>query len=103
MPWMPDGSDVRRGFNKLIRINNRDPEQGLFLRDSSERFGYYMVDGVRRFPVSSKARQSSDIGRGRLLQLRRYLRLTPEQFQELCECRLTGPKYHQIIRDQLGL
>ena len=103
MPWMPDGSDVRRGFNKLSRINQSDPEQGLVLRDSSEKFGYYMVDGVRRFPVSSKARHSGDTGRGRLLQLRKYLKLTRHQFQELCECRLTGPKYHQIIRDKLGL
>lgn len=103
MPWMPDGSEVRRGFSKLIRLNRENPEQGLVLRDSSEKYGYYMVDCVRMFHVSSKARYSGDVGRGRLIQLRKYLRLTSQQFQELCECRLSGPKYHQIIRDQFGL
>ena len=102
MPWMPDGSEVDRGFRKLTRINQIDSEQGLELRGPPEKYGYYLVDGVKQFYVSSKARQSGGIGRGRLSQLQRYLRLTAFQFQELCQCRMTGPQYHQMIRDRFS-
>ena len=100
---MPSGSEVDRGFNKLVRLNSNDPDQGLELREAPEEYGYYVVDGVRQFHVSSKARRSGDIGRGRLLQLRKYLKLNPNQFKDLCECRMTGPQYHQMIRDGLQL
>ena len=103
MPWMPNGSDIDHGFSKMIRLNRNDPEQGLVLRQSAEEYGFYLVDGVRQFPVSSKARHSGDIGRGRFLALRRYLKLDPREFKDLCECRVTGPQYHQMIRDRLGL
>lgn len=103
MPWMPNGQEIDRGFGKLTSLNANDPEQGLALRESSEEFGWYMVDGIKQFPVSSKARHSGGIGRGRLSALRRYLRLTNEQFKDLCQCPMTGPQYHQIIRGRLGL
>ena len=101
MPWMPNGSDVDRGFKKLERLNNDDPNQGLILRKSSERFGYYFVDGVKQFHVSSKARKSGSIGRGRRDVLYKYLKISQNQFKDLCECRLTGPEYHQLIRNKL--
>lgn len=41
--------------------------------------------------------------RGRLATLCRYLKLTPNQFKDLCECRMTGPQYHRMIRDKLGM
>ena len=103
MPWMPNGQEIDRGFGKLTSLNANDPEQGLALRESSEEFGWYMVDGIKQFYVSSKARPSGGIGRGRLSALRRYLGLTNEQFKDLCQCPMTGPQYHQIIRDRLGL
>ena len=103
MPWMPSGPEVGRGFDKLIQLNQADPKQGLVIRQSSERFGWYLVDGVRQFHVSSKARPSGPVGRGRLQVLRNYLRLSTAEFKNLCECPLTGPQYHQIIRDRLGL
>ena len=103
MPWMPSGSEIDRGFKKLTSINDKDPAQGLLLRQSSEEYGYYIVDGVRQFRVSSKARQSGDIGRGRLLQLCKYLKLSKNDFKELCECRMTGPQYHQKMLKTLGL
>ena len=94
MPWMPSGQDVDRGFNKLTSLHRNDPTQGLELRQGPEDYGHYLVDGVRRFHVSSKARQSGGIGRGRLSVLRKYLKLSMDQFQDLCECRMTGPDYH---------
>ena len=103
MAWMPSGQEVERGFDKLIRLNKSNPNQGLQLRQSSEKFGYYFVDGVRQFHVSSKARQSGGVGRGRLATLCRYLKLTPNQFKDLCECRMTGLQYHRMIRDKLGM
>ena len=102
MPWMPSGEEIARGFRKLTLLNTNDPEQGLQLRDSPEHFGYYLVDGVRLFHVSSKARQRGGVGRGRLSVLRRYLGLTSDQFQDLCQCRMTGPQYHQMIRERYG-
>lgn len=101
MPWMPNGPDVDRGFKKLEKLNKNDPKQGLKLGKSSEKYGFYFVDGVKQFYVSSKARLSGDIGPGRLLQLRKYLKLTQDQFKDLCECRMTGPEYHQLIRNKL--
>lgn len=103
MPWMPDGSDVAQGFDKLIQLNRNDPAQGLVLRQSSEKYGYYLVDSVRQFPVSSKARHSGGVGPGRFHKLRKYLQLNAKEFQDLCQCRLTGPQYHQMIRDRLRL
>ncbi len=103
MPWMPSGSDVDRGFNKLTRLNRIDPDQGLELRRAPEEYGYYLVDGVKQFYVSSKSRRSGNIGRGRLAQLCKYLKLNQNQFKDLCECRITGPQYHRMIRDRLGL
>ena len=103
MSWMPNGEEVGRGFSKLTRLNQSDPDQGLDLRQSSEKFGWYLVDGVRKFHVSSKARHSGGIGRGRLSALRRYLKLSENQFKDLCECRMTGPQYHQMIRNRLSL
>ena len=101
MPWMPDGSDVDRGFKKLERLNSNDHNQGLILRKSSEKYGYYLVDGVRQFHVSSKARRSGGIGRGRLIVLWKYLKISQNQFKDLCECRMTGPEYHQLILNKL--
>ena len=103
MPWMPDGAEVSSGFGKLVRLHTRDSEQGLELRGPPEYFGWYLVDGVRQFRVSSKARRSGAVGRGRLRALQRYLRLSPVEFQDLCQCRMTGPQYHQVVRDRLGL
>ena len=103
MPWMPSGPEVDRGFGKLIRVNKSDPSQGLQLRQSSEKFGYYLVDGERQFHVSSKARPSGGVGRGRLSVLTKYLKLTRTQFRDLCECRMTGPQYHEMIRDRFGI
>ena len=102
MPWMPDGSEVERGFNKLRRLNRQDPEQGLVIRRSSEKYGYYLIDGVRRMKVSSKARTSGAVGRGRLTALRRYLNLSLEEFKDLCECPMSGPDYHALITERLG-
>lgn len=101
MPWMPNGSDVDRGFKKLESLNKNDPNQGLVLGKSSEKFGYYLVDGVRQFHVSSKARKSGSIGRGRRGVLYKYLKISRDQFKDLCECRMTGPEYHHLIRNKL--
>ena len=102
MPWMPDGSDIERGFNKLRRLNRQDEEQGLVIRQSSEKYGHYLIDGERRLLVSSKARTSRSVGRGRLSTLRKYLRLKPDEFQRLCECPMSGPEYHELIKERLG-
>lgn len=98
MPWMPNGQEVARGFQKITHINN-DPAQGLTLGDSSEKYGFYRVDGVIVFHASSKARQSGGVGRGRAEALRKQLGLSPEQFKELCVCRMTGPQFHQLVRE----
>jgi hypothetical protein len=103
MPWTPSGPEVGRGFAKLTQLNRNDPAQGLQLRSGSEKFGYYLVDGVRQFPVSSKAPMSGDVSPGRLSALRRYLQLSRNEFQALCQCQITGPQYHTFILDKLGL
>ena len=103
MPWMPNASEVERGFGKLRRLNRNDQQQGLVIRQSSERYGYYLIDGKRRLLVSSKARTSGSIGQGRLGQLRRYLRLNADEFKRLCECPMSGPDYHALLRERLGL
>ena len=103
MAWMPDGSEVSRGFNKLRRLNRQDPKQGLVIRQSSEKYGYYLIDGVRRLMVSSKARTSGSVGRGRLIALRKYLQLNLDEFKRLCDCPMSGPEYHALIRERLGL
>ena len=103
MPWTPKGSEVRQGYNKLTHLNKVDPAQGLYLRDGSEKFGYYLVDGQRQFRVSSKAPLLKDVGKGRLKALLNYLQLNDDQFKELCRCQMSGPDYHQFIRDKLGI
>ena len=102
MSWMPNGQDVERAFKKLTDLG-KDPDNGLKLRDSSEKYGYYWIDGVRQFYVSSKARKSGGVGHGRLIQLRKYLQLNTDQFKELCICQMTGPQYDTLIREILGL
>ena len=100
MTWMPNGQEVERGFNKLTNVSD-DPGQGLKLRKSSEKFGYYFVDGIRQFHASSKARQSGDVRAGRSLALRKQLGLTLEQFKELCMCQMTGPQFHELVRERI--
>ena len=98
MPWMPNASDIQRGFAKLKQLNRIDPAQGLRLRQSSEKFGYYLIDGVRHFEVSEKARTSGSIGRGRLHELRKKLHLSLSDFRRLCDCTMSGPEYHDLMR-----
>lgn len=101
MAWMPNGAEVQRAFSKLERLNRQDPKQGLVIRSSSEKFGYYLVDGERVFKVSSKARRKGGIGDGRLISLLNYLKLGREEFKQLCECPMSGPDYHALIKDKI--
>ena len=103
MPRILSGAEVERGFRKLIQLNTRDPRQGLKLRKPPEFYGYYWVDGVPQFHVSSKSYRSGDVQRGRAKVLRDYLKLSPSEFEALCECPMTGPAYHELIKARLGL
>ncbi len=101
MPWMPNGPEVQRAFRKLEQINTQDSRQGLVIRSSSEKYGYYLIDGKRAFKVSSKARQRGGIGSGRLKSLLTYLKLNREEFKQLCECPMSGPDYHNLIKSRI--
>ena len=101
MPRTFNGSDVDRGYGKLERINQADPNNGLSLRSGKEHFGWYLVDGKQVFYASSKKSPRS-VGKGRARQLAKYLRLTLDEFGELCDCTLTGPAYHNRIVEQIA-
>lgn len=101
MPWMPNGPEVQRAFSKLQQVNTQDLNQGLVIRSSSEKYGYYLIDGKRAFKVSSKARWKGGVGKGRLSSLRAYLKLSQEEFKQLCECPMSGPDYHDLIKNRI--
>ena len=88
--------EIDRGYGKLERINRNDPDNGLNLRSGKEHFGWYLVDGERAFQASSKKGRRS-VGKGRAHSLARYLRISMDDFAELCDCQLTGPEYHRRI------
>ena len=42
MPRTFNGNEVDRGFDKLERLNQADPDNGLNLRSGKEHFGWYL-------------------------------------------------------------
>ena len=93
--------EVDRGFRKLERLNEADPNNGLNLRSGKEHFGWYLVDGERVFHVSSK-KGPRTVGPGRAKVLAFYLRISMDEFAELCDCQITGPQYHSRIVEKLA-
>ena len=93
--------EIDRGFRKLERLNEADPSNGLNLRSGKEHFGWYLVDGNRAFFASSK-KGTGTVGPGRAHKLAKYLRITLDEFADLCDCRMTGPQYHQRIVEKLA-
>lgn len=91
-------SDVERGIRKLTRMFDRDGRNGFDRRTTREKFGWYYVDGEKQFYISSKLPPSGSVGKGRISALRNYLQLDPDQFDDLCKCRMSGPDYHDLIR-----
>lgn len=101
MPRTFNSSEVDQGFGKLESLNQADPDNGLNLRSGKEHFGWYLVNGKKVFPASSKKGPRS-VGKGRARQLAKYLHLTPNEFGELCDCKLTGPEYHSRIVEKIS-
>ena len=99
MPWMANGQEVTVAHNKIEARN--DPQgklQGFrVLSDSSEKYGFYYVDGSPAFWMALKARPRGPIGKGRQRGIIKTLRVSPQEVQDLCQCRLTGPQYHALI------
>ena len=93
--------EVDRGYGKLERINRNDPNNGLNLRPGKEHWGWYLVDGERAFFASSK-KATGTVGPGRAHRLAKYLLLSPDEFADLCDCRITGPQYHRLIVERLA-
>lgn len=89
--------EVERGIRKLTQLYRQDRSNGFDRRMNRERYGWYYVDGVRKFLISSKLPPSGSVGRGRVRALRNYLRLSVEEFDRLCSCPLSGAQYHAII------
>lgn len=97
-----NSGEVEAGFGKLTRHHVQHPGDGLVLRDGKEHFGWYYVDGKKRFFMSSKMPPpGKTIGPGRLKSLVNYMRLTEAEFADLCDCALTGPQYHAIIAERI--
>ncbi len=93
--------EVEQGIGKLTRLYRQDNSNGFDRRMNREKYGWYYVDGKRRFRISSKLPTRGSVGKGRLRALRNYLRLSREQFDDLCRCPLSGPQYHDIITAML--
>lgn len=89
--------EVERGIRKLTQLYSIDKSNGFDRRMSREKYGWYYVDGVRKFFISSKLPPSGSVGRGRIRALRNYLRLSVEEFDRLCSCPLSGAQYHAIV------
>lgn len=89
--------EVEQGIGKLTRLYRQDNSNGFDRRMNREKYGWYYVDGKRRFRISSKLPTRGSVGKGRLRALRNYLRLSVDDFDRLCSCSLTGPQYHAII------
>ena len=98
---MPNGQEVTAGFNKIEAKNEDGKLQGFQrISHSSEKYGFYYIDGHIAFHLSSKARSHGPIGWGRLKDLLNNLHITRNQFQELCQCRMTGSEYHSLMVDK---
>lgn len=89
--------EVERGIRKLTRLYSQDNSNGFDRRMNREKYGWYYVDGERKFCISSKLPPSGSVGKGRVRALRNDLRLSVDDFDRLCSCSLTGPQYHAII------
>ena len=97
-----NSGEVETGFGKLTRHHIQHPGDGLVLRDGKEHFGWYYVDGKKRFQMSNKMPpQGQTIGRGRLKSLMDYMRLTESEFANLCDCPLSGPQYHAMMVERV--
>ena len=90
--------EVERGIGKLTRLHTEDSRNGFDRRHTREKFGWYYVDGIRQFYISSKLPPSGSVGKGRIKSLLTNMRLRPEQFDDLCQCRMSGPDYHDFIK-----
>ena len=89
--------EVERGIRKLTQLYRQDGFNGFDRRMSREKYGWYYVDGVRKFFISSKLPPSGSVGRGRIRALRNYLHLSVDEFDRLCSCSLSGAHYHALI------
>lgn len=98
-----NAGDVNRGLGKLEGVRKSDPAQGLQLSKTKEMWGYYWVNGKRQFHVSAKRHSSGDVAIGRASNIRKLLKLNGQEFADLCDCRLTGPQYHQLIIERLSI
>ena len=89
--------EVERGIRKLTALYDQDNLNGFERREGKEKWGWYYVEGQKTFFISSKLPSSGDVGRGRAKALREYLQFSRDQFEDLCKCPLSGPRYHAII------
>ncbi len=90
--------EVERGIQKLTNLYSTDHQNGFARRTTKEKFGWYYVDSVREFRISSKLPAKGTVGKGRIKSLRDYLHLSADEFAALCDCPMSGPDYHAKIR-----
>lgn len=90
--------EVARGLRKLTRLYTADQKNGFDRRTTKEKYGWYYLDGVRLFRISSKLPSSGSVGKGRIKSLRNYLYLDADEFDDLCRCPMSGPDFHENIR-----
>jgi hypothetical protein len=77
---------------------DQDKSSGFDRREGKEKWGWYYVDGKKVFYISAKLPpRGRDVSPGRINALRNQMKLNREQFDQLCDCPMTGPDYHALI------
>lgn len=88
------------GHRTLRRtIEDKVPGRTTTGRESKR---WAIIDGRAEFRVTFPSGHSKDVGKGTLKSIRKQLKLDRQQFEDFMDCRLTGPKYEQLMREKLA-
>ena len=101
MPNSIAGGEVLRGIEKLTSLfRQSEGANGFDRRTTKEKFGWYYLDGRKLFRISSRIHPQGDLPKWKIKALQEYLKLNRGQFADLCQCKLSGPNYHELIRSK---